>query len=173
METVPGTRTPEGRQAGSTLASPIETAESLWILQAIEPGVNTWQSVGVLKKCSVSKGTEHFSFRFPIKMNPWRGSLLPLGREATSSQTQWCFRQIAFGFLGLLRPKRRTGPAGASSLATKSCQRTALTPSSVENDVSLAVSKKSRMYGASSMSVRTAAYSVANKPFSPSRLAFT
>lgn len=36
-------------------------------------------------------------------------------------------------------------------------QRTALTPSRVANEVSLAVSKKSRMYGASSMSVRTAA----------------
>ena len=46
---------------------------------------------------------------------------------------------------------------GGDSLATKSSQRTALTPSRVENDVSLAVSKKSRMYGASSMSVRTAA----------------
>ena len=62
-------------------------------------------------------------------------------------------------------------PVGARA-AFESAQR-ALTPSKVENDVSLAVSKKSRIYGASSMSARIPAYSVANKPFSPRRLAFT
>lgn len=52
-------------------------------------------------------------------------------------------------------------------------QRATLTPSRLAKEVSLAVSRKSRMNGASSISVRMAAYSVANRPFSPRRLALT
>ncbi|MBA1380003.1 hypothetical protein FHK92_19715 [Pseudomonas brassicacearum subsp. neoaurantiaca] len=49
--------------------------------------------------------------RSKARHSSWRGSLLPLGCAA-----------VALDFrgknLGLLRPKRRTDPAGASSLAT-------------------------------------------------------
>ncbi|MBD0701961.1 hypothetical protein CF597_02910 [Pseudomonas sp. PSB1] len=57
----------------------------------------------------------------------WRGSLLPLGCAAAP------FFAIAAQSSGSKLPRH------------KSTQRTALTPSRVENEVSLAVSRKSRM----------------------------
>src|SRR5690606_28943548 len=49
----------------------------------------------------------------------------------------------------------------------------ALTPSRVAKEVSLAVSRKSRIKGESSISARIPANSVANRPFSPRRRAVT